>query len=106
VQAAAYINSGVSLAIGSKLTAIPHSAISNTETDIRVNDHNIAQLGPNEFSVYTALTHLYLVGNPLADNIDDTAFLGPPLIYLNLQDTQLTRVPAALMVVKDTLQVG
>jgi hypothetical protein len=67
-----------------KLTAIPHQDISHDKLWMKIDNHNIRSLGPNEISRYPRLNWLHLKSLPLNDNIHPSAFIGTQIKSLFL----------------------
>jgi Leucine-rich repeat (LRR) protein len=87
----------------SGLTEIPHADIGQDETSIELANNQISQLYSTEFSEYSQLKYLYLQNNPITD-IHPTAFNGCPIQTIDLSETDINKVPEALLTITSTLQ--
>ena len=81
---------------------VPHENIQSSETEITLEKNFITQLFPNEFSVYTRLTMLYLMQSEI-HTISPSAFNSTQLRHLHLSRNKLTTTPD-LMVSSETLK--
>ena len=73
------------------LTAIPLN-IPPAETEINLNDNNLATVGGSVFSAYTGLVTVRLEENVLI-NVHRSAFCGAPVRSLYLAQNLLTQIP-------------
>ena len=87
------------------LTSIPHEKINTSSCYITITYHDIKEINPFEFSRYKKLKWLRLKQLSLHDySIDPTAFCGTILTQLSITNQHITRVPKAILAVKDTLK--
>ena len=97
-----------------KLLTLHHNRISNLPskvfaylkelTTLSLNDNNISAISKNAFEGLSNLNYLHLFRNPLL-RIESGTFADPPLIELNIYNTNLETIPSHLVSAKRLISI-